>query len=75
MQTSVSKRGRTVVPAPIRKRHGIKAGDQLVWIDDGVSIRVVPAASDPLHALRGIAKGENLFVRLLEDSHAERGRD
>lgn len=75
MKTSVTKRWQTVIPSPIRKRHGIKEGDQLVWIDDGVSIRVVPVPSNPLQALRGIAKGENLLARLLEDRQEERDRE
>ncbi|MGH8628392.1 MAG: AbrB/MazE/SpoVT family DNA-binding domain-containing protein, partial [Gammaproteobacteria bacterium] len=44
MQTTITKRGQTVVPAPIRKRYHIEEGDSLVWIDDGETIRVVPVA-------------------------------
>lgn len=32
-ESSVTKRGQTVVPAPIRKRHQIGEGDRLVWLD------------------------------------------
>lgn len=38
----VSQGGQTVIPAEIRKRYNIEAGDHLVWIDDGSSIRVIP---------------------------------
>ena len=71
MQTQVTKRGQTVVPAAIRKRYQIEEGDRLVWLDDGSTIRIVPVSGDPIRALRGAGKGEGLLERLL----AERARD
>lgn len=65
METMVSKRGQTVIPALIRKRHGIQEGDRLVWLDDGQSIRVIPVPADALKALRGRARGEPLLATLL----------
>jgi len=42
METLVSKRGQTVVPAAIRRRYSIREGDRLVWVDDGQVIKVYP---------------------------------
>jgi AbrB family looped-hinge helix DNA binding protein len=67
MESSVGKRGRTSIPAAIRKRHKIKEGDRLVWLDDGEAIRIVPISADPLAALRGSGRGENLLSSLLQD--------
>lgn len=75
MQTSVTKRGQTVIPAEIRKRYDIQAGDHLVWLDDGKSITVVPVPSDPIKALRGRGKGERLLKRLLEARQRDRDRE
>jgi AbrB family looped-hinge helix DNA binding protein len=76
MQTAVTKRGQTVIPAPIRKRYRIQEGDYLVWLDDGEVIRVIPVSSDPIQALRGSGRGERLVERLLaarrEDREHER---
>ncbi len=74
MRTLVTKRGQTVVPAAIRKRHQIEEGDGLVWLDDGSSIRVVPVSGDPIQALRGVGKGEGLTKRLLEERARDRQR-
>ncbi|MFL5800367.1 MAG: AbrB/MazE/SpoVT family DNA-binding domain-containing protein [Roseiflexaceae bacterium] len=65
MRTTVTKRGETVIPAAIRKRYHIQKGDQLVWLDDSETIRVVPVARDPIRALRGRGRGEHLVERLL----------
>lgn len=72
MQTAVTKRGQTVIPAAIRKRYHIQEGDSLVWIDDGETIRVVPIAHDPIRALRGSGRGEPLVERLLAARQADR---
>ena len=75
MQTSVTKRGQTVIPAAIRKRYHISAGDQLIWLDDGSTIRVVPTAADPIQVLRGRGKGECLVEQLLAARQVDRERE
>ena len=71
----VSRHGRVVIPAAIRRRYNIKDGDTLEWIDDGETIRVVPITSDPVRALRGRAKGESLTERLLAARAEDRRRE
>jgi AbrB family looped-hinge helix DNA binding protein len=75
MQTAVTKRGQTVIPAPIRKRYHIQEGDSLVWIDDGETIRVIPVAQDPIRALRGSGRGEPLLDQLLTSRQEDRARE
>ena len=75
MQTAITKRWQTVIPAPIRKRHEIHEGDSLVWLDDGKMIRVVPVARDPIRALRGSGRGERLVSRLLKARQEDRDHD
>jgi AbrB family looped-hinge helix DNA binding protein len=71
MQTVVTRRGQTVVPAAIRERYQIRDGDKLVWIDDGEGIHVIPVPADPIEGLYGRGKGQGLTQKLLE----ERARD
>jgi AbrB family looped-hinge helix DNA binding protein len=75
MQTAVTKRGQTVIPAPIRKRYRIQEGDYLIWLDDGETIRVVPVAHDPIGALRGSGRGERLVEQLLAARQADRSHE
>lgn len=75
MQTTVTKRGQTVVPAKIRKRYQIHEGDALVWLDDGETIRVVPVPADATRALRGSGRGEHLVEQLLQARREDRARD
>lgn len=75
MQTAVTKRGQTVIPAAIRKRYRIDKGAHLVWLDDGETIRVVPVAGDPLHSLRGRGRGKKLTERLLSERRKDRDRE
>jgi AbrB family looped-hinge helix DNA binding protein len=75
METSVTKRGQTVIPALIRKRYHIQEGDRLVWLDDGETIRVVPVPSNPIQALRGSGRGEQLVERLLASRQEDRARE
>ena len=75
MLTAVTKRGQTVIPAPIRKRYDIEVGDHLVWLDDGETIKVIPVPADPVKALRGRGRGEKLVERLLVERRTERDRE
>ncbi len=73
MKTTVTERGATVVPAKIRRDHGIEPQTRLEWIDDGHTIRVMPVAEDPIRAAKGISRG--LGRRLLAERQRERMRD
>lgn len=75
MRTTITQRAQTVVPAIIRERYGIKSGDYLEWIDDGQIIKVIPIPADPIKALRGSAKGEQLLKRLIESRQEDRQRE
>ncbi|MCB1058025.1 MAG: AbrB/MazE/SpoVT family DNA-binding domain-containing protein [Acidobacteria bacterium] len=73
MRTTVTVRGQTVVPAKIRRDHRITTSTQLEWVDDGVSIRVVPIPDDAVAAARGLTR--DLGSRLLGERNAERDAD
>lgn len=70
MQSTVTSRGQTVVPAKIRRDHDIVPQTRLEWIDDGRTIRVVPVAEDPVKAAEGSTRG--LGARLRAERERER---
>lgn len=57
MQSTITARGQTVVPAAIRNQFHLGPSDRLEWILDNGSIRVVPVRSNPIDAFRGQGKG------------------
>jgi len=75
MKTTVTERGQTVVPAAIRRRHGLTASSKLEWIEDGDSIRVIPLPADTIEAGRGMFKGRGLRQALLKARREDRTRE
>ena len=57
MKTRVTSRGQTVIPARIRRDHGIDGSTKLEWIDDGETIRVVPLPRDPVQTAKKASAG------------------
>lgn len=70
MQSTITSRGQTVIPASIRRQFHLSPADRLEWVLDDGTIRVVPVRANPIEAFRGQGKG-GATVRLL----AERRRD
>jgi AbrB family looped-hinge helix DNA binding protein len=75
VETTVTHRGRTNIPAAIRRRHDIKESDRVTWLDDGVTIQLVPVPSDPIRALRGSGRGHSLLAALLNRRRQDREHD
>jgi AbrB family looped-hinge helix DNA binding protein len=75
MRSTITSRGQTVVPAPIRERFRLGPSTRLEWLveSDG-SIRVVPVDADPITAFRGSGAGGST-ARLLAERQAERLRE
>lgn len=75
METTLTRRGQIVLAAEIRNRRKFKEGDKFVWLDDGQTIKLIPIPADPITALRGCGKGENLIQKLLEERRKDRERE
>ena len=71
-KTSVTRKGQTVVPAPLRKRFNIGPNSQLVWSTDGRVIEVTPLPADPVKALRGFSEKHPLRRALLRKRREEK---
>ena len=74
MRGTITARGQTVIPAPIRARFALVGPSQrLEWIveADG-SIRVVPVDPSPVKAFRGMGRLGGSSQRLIADRQADR---
>ena len=74
METMLTERGQTSVPAILRRKYHLKPHSKLVWVDLGSSIHVVPVPADPIGGLRGLFKGRGLTAKLVADRREERLR-
>ena len=74
MRSAITARGRTVIPAAIRRRFQLTPADRLEWVADGDEIRVFPVKEDPVAAFRGQGKG-GATERLLADRLADKERE
>jgi AbrB family looped-hinge helix DNA binding protein len=73
MRSTITARGQTVIPAPIRARFALGPSQRLEWIveADG-SIRVVPVDPSPVKAFRGMGRRGGSSQRLIAEREAER---
>ncbi len=74
MRSTITAKGQTVIPAPIRRRFKLSPADRLEWIVQNGVINVVPVKTDPIAAFRGQGEGGST-VQLLQDRRADRERE
>lgn len=75
MQSTITDRGQTVVPAQIRKMFHLSPADRLEWLVDADGIRVLPVRADPIAAFRGQGQGgttARLLAQRRLDAKAEK---
>ena len=76
IHTTVSVRGQTVIPYPIRQALGITAATQLQWMVQNRVILVMPIPPDPVRAAVGILKGRGPTTQeLLTERKMQRERE
>jgi AbrB family looped-hinge helix DNA binding protein len=65
-KTRVTRKGQTVVPAPLRKKFNIGPESRLAWSAKSNVIEVTPLPADPIKALRGFTEDRPLRRALLK---------
>ncbi|MFA4967590.1 MAG: AbrB/MazE/SpoVT family DNA-binding domain-containing protein [Candidatus Margulisiibacteriota bacterium] len=73
IETTVSKRGQTAVPAEICKKYHIKAGQKIAWLDLGNMVTILPMPQNPIKSFRGSSSG--MFKILLAERKKEREKE
>ena len=70
---TVTTKGQLVIPSSLRRRHGIRQGTQVVFLEEDQRIILQPLTAEFLRKLRGSLKGEPSPLKLLlEDRKRER---
>jgi bifunctional DNA-binding transcriptional regulator/antitoxin component of YhaV-PrlF toxin-antitoxin module len=70
LQSTITARGQTVVPASIRRAFGLDPSQKLQWFTDQDGIRVQPVKADPIASFRG--SGKTSVTDLLSERALER---
>ena len=69
----VTTKGRLVIPAPMRRRHGIKRGTRVCFVEEGDKIVLRPLTPDYFQKAAGmLGIGGKALQALLEDRKRER---
>jgi AbrB family looped-hinge helix DNA binding protein len=76
MTLTISEKGWVVIPAELRKKYNLTPGTQVVIVDYGGVLAIVPAMDDPIQQGYGMLKGgASLTKTLLKEHAAERKRE
>ncbi|MFH1386853.1 MAG: AbrB/MazE/SpoVT family DNA-binding domain-containing protein [bacterium] len=72
MTTKLSAKGQIVVPAELREKYDLSAGDTVELMDIGGEIVIVPlAVKNPIDGARGMLKGGRSTRELLKEIRQE----
>jgi len=76
MVVTVSNKGWVVIPAEMRKKYNLIPGTEVVIVDYGGVLAIVPVPKDPIKAGRGFLKGKpSMYEDLKKDRELEKKRD
>ena len=62
---TVSTKGWVVIPAELRRKYRLTSGSQVLVVDYGGVLALVPSLKDPLRQTRGMLKGSTSLTQTL----------
>ena len=74
METTATSKGQIVIPAPLRRKFGIKKGTRIrVELDEKTQCIILkPITREYIHSLRGKYRGKGLLKALQDEKRRER---
>jgi AbrB family looped-hinge helix DNA binding protein len=76
MAPIISEKGWVVIPAELRKKYNLLPGTEVLIVDYGGVLAIIPALKHPIKQGRGMLKGlPSLTQDLLEERVQERSRE
>ena len=76
MSVTISNKGWVVIPAELRKKYKLLPGTEVVIVDYGGVLSIIPTLTNPIKQGRGLLKGlPSLTGDLLKERAKERARE
>ena len=76
MALTISNKGWVVIPADLRKKYNLLPGAEVVIVDYGGVLAIIPALKNPIKHWRGLLKGlPSLTQDLLKERAQERSHE
>lgn len=76
MALTISEKGWVVIPAELRKKYQLTPGTEVVIVDYGGVLSIIPVMKDPIKQGRGLLKGvPSLTTELRKERAKERARE
>lgn len=76
MTIRLSQKGWVVIPAPLRRKYGLKPGAEVYVVDYGGVLAIVPSFTYPVTQGAGMLKGDDsLTEAIVEEHRQERKRE
>jgi len=71
--STVTTKGQLVIPAKLRRKHGIHKGTRVAFVEEGTRLILQPITPEYVHSLRGILKRKPSALEfLLKERKRER---
>jgi len=71
MNVILSQKGWVVIPAKLRKKYQLKSGANLLVIDYGGVLALVPAFKNPVEDGAGLIKGQDSLTVAIKREHLQ----
>ncbi len=76
MVLTISNKGWVVIPAEMRKKYNLAPGSEVILVDYGGVLTIVPVVADPIKRGRGLLTGQpSLSATLKKDREFEKKRE
>ena len=76
MALTISNKGWVVIPANRRKKYNLLPGTEVIIVDYGGVLSIIPTAKNPVKQGRGLLKGlPSLTQDLLQERKSEKSHD
>lgn len=73
---TISNKGWVVIPAELRKKYNLTPGTEVVIVDYGGVLSILPAFKNPIEDGVGLSKGaDSLTAEIVEEHRRERERE